>query len=134
MSLSDVNSYITLKNQLLTQINTDDTIANIQSTINSLASKKTDILNGLASSTVLDTDILNSISTSDKINFISIVQFCKYGDSDLNNTLMILFDRVDLQLTQATDPDVIVALRIRISAIIAIIKATVPQIRQDLLK
>jgi DNA-binding transcriptional regulator YbjK len=133
MSLSDINTYIGLKATLLSQINADDTVANIQTTFNSITSQKATILANLPSSTVLDTDASNTISTPDKINFILTVRYCRDNDTQLLSLLMNWYDKLAAELNAATDPTVIANLQAKITSQISIIKSVIPSLFTDLI-
>lgn len=132
MSLSDINLYIGLKATLVSQVASDDTVDNINTTLASIVSKNADVLGGLSSSTVLDDG--SGVSTSDKMNFIATVNFCKYGDSDLNLILISWYDKINDEMTNATDPTIIAALTDKFSAITTILVNTIAGPRQDLVK
>lgn len=123
MSLSDINLYIGFKTTLLSQIANDDTVDNISSTLTSIASKNTDILGGLSSSTILDDG--SGITTVDKINFISVVDFCQHSDFDLDLILMSWLNKLTNELKNATDPDIIAALTIKLAAATSIFQAII---------
>ena len=132
MSLSDINTYISLKATLQSQITADDTVTNIQSTLTSIAAQKVTILTNLPSSTVLDT--LSLATTNDKVNFISTVQSCKVNDTTLFQMLIGWYLRVDGQLIIETNPTIIADLMTKESQIIPIIKNTLPTNQLNLIK
>jgi hypothetical protein len=132
MSISDINTYIALKATLQSQINSDDTVANIQTTLNSIASQKVTILTNLPLSTVLDS--LSLATTNDKLNFISTVGFCKLNDTNLYQILTGWFLRIDSQLISETNPTIISDLKIKQNQIKTVVSSVLPTNQINLIK
>jgi hypothetical protein len=133
MPIADIAIYAKLKDTLIYQVNSDDAIANIQTTLNSIASQKTTILTKLPTSTVLDTDHSNKISTFDKMNFIVNVKYCIDNDTQLFAILIDWHDKLGEKLHNATDSTIISNLQTKIMSQTSIIKKIIPPLFTNLI-
>lgn len=131
-TVTDINNLLSLKSTLVSQINADDTVANIQTTLNSIASQKVTILAGQATSTVLDDG--SGVTTPDRLNYIQQSGFSKYNDTELFMILISWFLRTDGQLQVATNPTIISDLMTKENQITTIIKDIVPLAQLNFIK